>query len=207
MDSGQDMAEEHYRRVRQLFESALERPSSDRLAFLQRACADDEQIFNELRNLLAAHEASRSFLSAGLLPLANPREEFDGTERFEVLRRLGAGGFGIVYQVLDRQENAVVALKTLSYVMPVASTASNASSVPSPILPIQTSLRFTNLSLMAGSGSSPWSLSMESIFCCTPGRPGPNSMASPIFTAFARHWPGWRMESWRFTKPASSIAI
>src|ERR1041385_54073 len=33
--------------------------------------------------------------------------------RFEVRRRLGAGGFGIVYEVLDREQQAVVALKTM----------------------------------------------------------------------------------------------
>src|SRR6185369_12053449 len=34
--------------------------------------------------------------------------------RFEIRRRLGAGGFGTVYEALDRKRNAVVALKTLS---------------------------------------------------------------------------------------------
>jgi eukaryotic-like serine/threonine-protein kinase len=33
--------------------------------------------------------------------------------RFEVRRRLGAGGFGVVYEVLDREQQAVVALKTM----------------------------------------------------------------------------------------------
>ncbi len=44
---------------------------------------------------------------------AAKEEEFGGTERFRVERRLGAGAFGVVYQVLDRERNEVVALKTL----------------------------------------------------------------------------------------------
>ena len=39
--------------------------------------------------------------------------DFRGTERFTVLRSLGAGGMGAVYEVLDRERNEHVALKTL----------------------------------------------------------------------------------------------
>ncbi len=47
--------------------------------------------------------------------LGNPHASFDfqGTERFEVIRRLGAGGMGVVYEVFDRAQEARVALKTL----------------------------------------------------------------------------------------------
>ena len=40
-------------------------------------------------------------------------ESFAGTDRFVVQRRLGAGCFGVVYEVLDRERNTNVALKTL----------------------------------------------------------------------------------------------
>jgi hypothetical protein len=39
--------------------------------------------------------------------------DFDGTPRFEIVRRLGAGGMGVVYEALDREQGAHVALKTL----------------------------------------------------------------------------------------------
>jgi len=39
--------------------------------------------------------------------------EFEGTSRFEVIRRLGAGGFGVVYLVRDHVMGAEVALKAL----------------------------------------------------------------------------------------------
>lgn len=39
--------------------------------------------------------------------------EFEGTGRFEVIGRLGAGRMGVVYEVFDRERNARVALKLL----------------------------------------------------------------------------------------------
>src|SRR5437868_12948423 len=38
---------------------------------------------------------------------------FEGTSRYAIRRFLGRGGFGLVYEAFDRQQNAVVALKTL----------------------------------------------------------------------------------------------
>jgi hypothetical protein len=39
--------------------------------------------------------------------------DFGGTARFEIVRRLGAGGMGVVYEAVDREHGAHVALKTL----------------------------------------------------------------------------------------------
>lgn len=45
-------------------------------------------------------------------------KEFAGTERFEVVRRLGAGGMGVVYLAHDRERSSTVALKTLPELTP-----------------------------------------------------------------------------------------
>ncbi len=65
--------------------------------------------------LLAAHQDTRSFLDTPteLLPAVRGEEHFPGTGRFRVMRRLGAGGMGVVYEVHDRVRDEVVALKTL----------------------------------------------------------------------------------------------
>ncbi len=38
------------------------------------------------------------------------------TERFEIVRHLGSGGMGIVYEALDRESQERMALKTLRHV-------------------------------------------------------------------------------------------
>src|SRR6516164_8385216 len=44
--------------------------------------------------------------------------EFTGTPRFELRRKLGAGGMGAVYEVWDRERRQRVALKTLTRLGP-----------------------------------------------------------------------------------------
>ena len=50
----------------------------------------------------------------------NKAETFEGTDRFVIRRRLGAGSFGTVYEVFDRRRGASVALKVLRETDPVA---------------------------------------------------------------------------------------
>ncbi len=46
--------------------------------------------------------------------------DFVGTERFEILGRIGAGGMGVVYEALDREQGSRVALKMLRRLEPDA---------------------------------------------------------------------------------------
>src|SRR5688572_26348519 len=54
----------------------------------------------------------------GLARSGNFEDDFAGTDRFAVIRRLGAGGMGVVYEVHDQARHEVVALKTLRRTTP-----------------------------------------------------------------------------------------
>src|SRR5580692_7844182 len=46
--------------------------------------------------------------------------EWSGNERYDVVRRIGQGGMGVVYEAFDRERGQAVALKTLLNFSPAA---------------------------------------------------------------------------------------
>ena len=56
----------------------------------------------------------------GREPQGMNEEPFEGTRRFSVIRRLGAGGAGVVYEAHDSELGARVALKRLKRLSPAA---------------------------------------------------------------------------------------
>jgi eukaryotic-like serine/threonine-protein kinase len=112
---------ERYRRLRTLFDEALQKEPSARESYLNQECAEDPELHPELLRLLAAHQKASSFLERPvelLPPPAIADDDFSGTDRFTVLRRLGSGGMGVVYEVQDRARAEIVALKTLRQATP-----------------------------------------------------------------------------------------
>ena len=116
-----DANTERYRRLRALFDKAFQRDPSARESYLNEACADDPALQSQVQRLLDAHQKASFFLEQPVGLLALPvcaDDDFSGTERFRVLRRVGAGGMGVVYEVQDLARGEIVALKTLRHINP-----------------------------------------------------------------------------------------
>jgi serine/threonine protein kinase len=64
---------ESFRRIRQVFESALDRPPGERRAFIDAECANDPVLLAEVARMLAAEEGSSSLLGSGAR-MGPPRE-------------------------------------------------------------------------------------------------------------------------------------
>src|SRR5713226_838317 len=117
------MDRERWSRVEGLFHAAREMSPEARSRFLRSAC-DDEQVLNEVTRLLSHNRRADDFLehpvwnagswlrraSAGDPTFATGEQLGD---RFEVLRFLGHGGMGEVYEAFDRELSEKVALKTI----------------------------------------------------------------------------------------------
>lgn len=116
-------------RLKELFETALELAPSQRDDWLAQRCRDDAELRDRLHELLAAHEAAGDFLEhpAELVAavVADDDDDLgfapgDTVARYELVERLGVGGFGSVWRA--RQRDPVVrdvALKIVHGEVPV----------------------------------------------------------------------------------------
>jgi serine/threonine protein kinase len=119
------MTSEHWEQVAQLHRAALQYEESRRAAFLDDACAGDENLRCEVESLLAYEGRTENFMEVSALELVakqlaarqTPHMALtSGTKlgAYEIQSPLGAGGMGEVYRARDRKLNRDVALKILS---------------------------------------------------------------------------------------------
>ncbi len=114
----QQIKSERWRRVKQIFQDAIELPGAERDAYLANACADDPSLRAEIESLIAAHEQPGSFMDTPLFDLAegaaaNPLIG-KSLGRYRMMALLGRGGVGEVYKAKDTVLGRDVAIKVLS---------------------------------------------------------------------------------------------
>jgi serine/threonine protein kinase/Tfp pilus assembly protein PilF len=117
------MKSARWQTITRIFEEALDKPRHDREQFVRQACRGDAELESEVVRLLAADEGAGTFLEGNALSTLPPRTNdlqhsilapgslISG--RFEILRFIGQGGMGQVYEAFDLELKGKIALKTI----------------------------------------------------------------------------------------------
>ncbi len=121
------MTPNRYQRVRDLYHAACGLIGDERNVLLERECAGDAELLAEVRSLLAHHDDDEGTLSDADLGLGRRlfQKDYSGSVdeggcperigRYRILRRIGEGGMGVVFEAEQENPHRRVAVKLIRH--------------------------------------------------------------------------------------------
>jgi eukaryotic-like serine/threonine-protein kinase len=102
-------------RVMRIVTAALRKPAAERETYVHAACEGDDDLRREIAETITWEERMGGFLQHPMVALNDPARALQAgqvvAERFEIMREIGEGGMGLVYEAFDQKRHTRVALK------------------------------------------------------------------------------------------------
>lgn len=110
------MQPDRWQQIDDLFNQALDLNPAERAAFLEKACAGDDELRKEIESLLGAHQDAGTFIttSASVMLADDARLQLPETiGPYKIISELGRGGMAEVYLAEDNRLRRKMVLKIL----------------------------------------------------------------------------------------------
>ncbi len=125
--AGPTGSSDDYRRAEAVFQSACDLPAAERGPFVRKACGGDPLLESEVRSLLDHWEsAPADFLAQPVHDLPAPPAESAPIRigSYRVVKLIGRGGMGVVYEATQESPRRSVAIKLIQRPFPSAAARS-----------------------------------------------------------------------------------